>query len=124
MDITPIRKSDIEIGKPLKWPIYGKDKKLLLREGFVIESQNQLDRLIGEGMFRNPAWQRPAPSAPHPDEEEKDTAPNPQERRLTFSDIGLSVGDSLQIQPLSRAPLKITISGKPGKYSRKIFNRT
>jgi hypothetical protein len=23
-----------------------------------------------------------------------------------------------------RAPLKITISGKPGKYSRKIFNRT
>lgn len=102
MDITPIKKSDIEIGKPLRWPVYGRDKKLLLREGFVIESQSQLDRLVEQGMYRNPSWQRPPQPVHHDNEHEEKTPPqSQQEHHISFSEIGLNMGDPLQIQPLS-----------------------
>jgi hypothetical protein len=98
MDISPIQKHDIEIGKPLKWPVYGKDKKLLLREGFVIETQSQLDRLIGEGLFRNPKWTPPRPDSqnlkPERDEEQEPKGPP-----LTFSDVVINIGDTMQMQP-------------------------
>ncbi len=51
-NLSPIRRSDVIIGKPLPWPIYDKNKKLLLRAGFVVESFDQVQRLIDAGLFR------------------------------------------------------------------------
>lgn len=96
VDLNPIRTTEIEVGKPLKWPVYDRNKKLLLREGFVIETQNQLDRLISEGLFRNPQWQPPRrPSCPT----ESDDSPTPAAPAIPFSDVALNNGDTLQLQP-------------------------
>lgn len=43
--------SEISVGRPLPWDVYDGSGVLLLRRGFVIESQRAIDRLIEEGVF-------------------------------------------------------------------------
>jgi HD-GYP domain-containing protein (c-di-GMP phosphodiesterase class II) len=43
--------SDIVIGQPLQWDVYGSDGGLLLRKGFVINNLNQVSTLIERGLF-------------------------------------------------------------------------
>lgn len=50
--LSPIRRSDVIIGKPLPWPIYDKNRKLLLCAGFVVESFDQVKRLMDAGLYR------------------------------------------------------------------------
>lgn len=97
MELTPLRKSDFEIGKPLPWPVYDQKKKLLLQEGFVLQTQNQLDTLFANGLFRNPAWVRPKASGEifgkeAPRETEKHSAPK------AFTAINMRIGEGLQLQ--------------------------
>jgi c-di-GMP-binding flagellar brake protein YcgR len=50
--MLPLRKNEIVVGKPLPWPVYNSAKKLLLCEGFVVESPIQVERLLAVGLFR------------------------------------------------------------------------
>ncbi len=50
--LAPLRKNEVVIGKPLPWPVYDRSQKLLLRQGFVLESMGQIERLIQNGLFR------------------------------------------------------------------------
>lgn len=43
--------SDIVIGQPLQWDVYGADGGLLLRKGYVVASANQVSTLIERGLF-------------------------------------------------------------------------
>ena len=43
--------SDIVIGQPLQWDVYGSDGGLLLRKGYVVASANQVSTLIERGLF-------------------------------------------------------------------------
>ena len=44
-------RDDILVGKALPWNVYDSNGVLLLRRGFMIESQRSLDRLLAEGLF-------------------------------------------------------------------------
>lgn len=46
-----ISMSDIVLGQPLQWDIYGIDGSLLLRRGFVVNSSHQVENLIERGLF-------------------------------------------------------------------------
>lgn len=94
MDLNPLRKDDIEVGKPLPWPVYDSKKHLLLKEGYVIETQSQLDGLLANGLFRNPNWTRPAPAAEKFGEKEEPSKLD----IVNFSAVNLLVGDLLQMQ--------------------------
>ena len=48
-----LRDGEIRVGQALAWPVYDNASKLLLREGYVISSQRQLDLLLERGMYRN-----------------------------------------------------------------------
>ncbi|MBU1191033.1 MAG: HD domain-containing protein [Gammaproteobacteria bacterium] len=48
-----LRDGEIQVGQALAWPVYDNANKLLLREGYVISSQRQLDLLLERGMYRN-----------------------------------------------------------------------
>jgi c-di-GMP-binding flagellar brake protein YcgR len=50
--LSPLRIHDVRIGQPLPWPVYDRSRKLLLRQGFVVESMSQIERLIEIGLFR------------------------------------------------------------------------
>lgn len=43
--------SDIQLGQPLKWDVYGSDGGLLLRRGFVVSNSNQVDILLQRGLY-------------------------------------------------------------------------
>ncbi|QKE63618.1 HD domain-containing protein [Aquipseudomonas campi] len=42
----------IQLGKPLPWPVYDARGGLLLNQGFVISSPGQLERLLERGLFQ------------------------------------------------------------------------
>lgn len=46
-----ISMSDIVIGQPLQWDIFGVDGNLLLRRGFVVNNSNQVEALIERGLY-------------------------------------------------------------------------
>jgi HD-GYP domain-containing protein (c-di-GMP phosphodiesterase class II) len=53
VELERIDFSTIVVGQPLPRNAYDENGKLLLRKGYVIESQNQLDRLINHGLYHN-----------------------------------------------------------------------
>lgn len=96
--LVPLRITDVAVGKPLPWPVYGPNKKLLLREGYVIETQKQLDVLVKDGVFRNPSWHpfglrgRSAAHVEHKKPVEAETA------HYSFEEMKPRVGDAIQIE--------------------------
>ncbi len=51
MALRPLRKDDLQLGKPAPYSIFDKDRVLLLGEGCPIDSQSVLDTLRTQGMF-------------------------------------------------------------------------
>ncbi|MBY0574664.1 MAG: HD domain-containing protein [Undibacterium sp.] len=43
--------SDLIVGRPLQWDVYGSDGDLLLRRGYVVHDLNQIKVLIDRGLF-------------------------------------------------------------------------
>jgi len=106
--LVPLKITDIAVGKPLPWPVYGSNKKLLLREGYVIETQKQLDMLVKEGVYRNPSWHpyglraRGAALVEHKMPEEAEAT------HYSFEEMKPRVGDAMQLQVKGeRYPVKL-----------------
>ena len=96
----PIPKSDIDIGKPLPWSVYNGDRQLLLKCGFVVETQSQLDGLAEKGLYRDSHGSDPSPAARRKEEEaaERAKSEQPAERLVSLDEIKLGIGDPFQIQ--------------------------
>jgi Flagellar protein YcgR len=97
----PIRKSDIDIGKPLLWPVYNGDRQLLLKRGFVVETQSQLDGLAEKGLYRDSYGSDAGGSASRRSEDEaaeRTKSEQPAERSVSLDEIKLGIGDPFQIQ--------------------------
>lgn len=101
---VPLRVSDIQIGKPLPWPVYDGENNLLLREGFVVENQRQIEMLVENGLYRNPKWKKVSinigtNSKQEKDDKEKEKAAAASESlKATFEEMVPKVGDPFQIQ--------------------------
>lgn len=55
-DLSPLPKSDVKIGEPLKFPIYDGEGQLLLAAGQTVSSDRQLEELAEKGLYQNPRW--------------------------------------------------------------------
>ncbi|GLR13146.1 hypothetical protein GCM10007907_19360 [Chitinimonas prasina] len=51
MSQSRVRHSDIEVGKALPWDVYDEKGTLLLRKGYLINNEGQVDRLVAVGVF-------------------------------------------------------------------------
>lgn len=51
LSVRPVAASDVELGSPLAWSVYDRERKLLFVEGMVLASQEQLDVVLERGMF-------------------------------------------------------------------------
>lgn len=60
-----IETADIEISKPLPWPLFDSGGVLVLEQGSLIASQQQLTKLIKRGLFRTSATIPTTASIPH-----------------------------------------------------------
>lgn len=98
---VPLKVSDINIGKPLPWPVYDGNNNLLLREGFIVENQRQIESLIKNGLFRNPRWKKSPMligSNSKQEKEDKDKAASSESLKVTFEEMTPHVGDIFNIQ--------------------------
>ncbi len=108
--LAPVRKIDVMIGRPLPWPVYDRDRKLLLREGFVVETTGQIERLIEAGLFRamdDGLMAEPSPSAKaNIPESGSSAAPREAETvsKVDFRSARLQTGITIQMQRADIAP--------------------
>ncbi|MFJ3044222.1 flagellar brake protein [Herbaspirillum chlorophenolicum] len=63
VSLVPIRAAELTLGQPVPWSIYNDSGELLLARGNLVESQNQLDGLVQQGLFRNEKWSARPPAA-------------------------------------------------------------
>jgi c-di-GMP-binding flagellar brake protein YcgR len=109
--LSPIRKSDISIGIPLPWPVYDRDRRLLLREGFVVGSWRQVERLLEAGLFR--MAERGANNGRSDDSASGDALSRaPEISHTAFKDARIAVGSVIQLQladnpTAERIPVKL-----------------
>lgn len=96
--LAPIRKTDISIGAPLPWSVYDSNRRLLLREGFVIDSWRQIERLLDAGLFR--ATDRGAAGTGKPGERGEETLHDraPEIVHVPFKEARIPIGTPVQLQ--------------------------
>jgi c-di-GMP-binding flagellar brake protein YcgR len=103
--LHPLKKTDVKVGFPLPWPVYNQKRQLLLREGFVIESMNQLELLLGSGLFRprDVKGTDPFVSNPEINREKKPVTqtpgaiPHAEMVSIPFCETGLTPGTAIQL---------------------------
>jgi hypothetical protein len=49
--LVPVRKAEIELGKPLPFAVYDVNRNLLLNRGVVVTSEHQLEELTSRGLL-------------------------------------------------------------------------
>jgi hypothetical protein len=96
--LVPVRKTDIELGKPLPFAAYDSERNLLLNRGVVVNSEHQVDVLLQKGLYR----ERPRAAVSRADaaEDKPVDGGKPQGETLSFDAVKLMPGDTLQLQPL------------------------
>jgi len=101
--MVPVRKSEIEIGKPLPFSVYDAAHNLLLSRGVIVRSEHQIEALLERGLFRETRRERPDYTQSALEEGKPGDGggpPKPQEESLSFDAIKLMPDDTLQLQPL------------------------
>ncbi len=100
--MVPVRKAEIEIGKPLNFAVYDPENNLLMNRGVVVTSENQVEALLDRGLFRERTRERTGIIAARPDDSRQKVgaAGKPVEESLSFEAIKLMPGDALQLQPM------------------------
>jgi len=104
-NLVPVRKAEIEMGKPLPFAVFDSDRNLLLKQGDVVSSKHQIDILLRHGMFRDRSNPE-SPAAGEVEDESKSGVGKPMGEKLSFDAIKLMPGDALQMQPLQEGQIE------------------
>ena len=119
--------NDVEVGKPLLYPLYDGNRKLLLKRGYIVESVRQCEQLVERGLYRNTSERAQRPTSSSSVVEE---APVSRESFTTLEATKIRIGDPLHIQSSPDAPrllvnligylknsgLIVTVPGADGEY--------
>lgn len=100
MSFVPIRKQDLSVGGPLPWAVYDRQKNLLLRDGYVLESEVQLNQLVEQGLFRRASGGELAGAERNGAAPAAEAAKESAQKEVPFDEVKLQIGDPLQLQPM------------------------
>src|SRR3989339_229825 len=98
--LIPVRRSDIELGKPLPFAAYDAERNLLLNRGVIVTSDHQIDVLMQKGLYRERNRPKGVGGSDGSDEKPAEAGGKPQGETLSFDAVKLMPGDALQLQPL------------------------
>jgi hypothetical protein len=119
--LIPVRPKELQIGRPLPWPIYDWHGNLLLAAGVVIESQSQLDGLIGTGFIHDPRWDlepkrstsvsAPLLSKVKKMQPEQEARPQPPDKDvlMDMDDVKWVVGETMYMQAVDNSNVRYTV---------------
>ncbi len=95
MSFVRVNNGDLELGKPVPWPLYDERKQLLLARGVVLETDSQRRALLERGLFRK---------LPVRDGRvNPESGGRPSDDMCHFDEIRLDIGDTLQLQTQSES---------------------
>ncbi len=98
--LIPVRRTDIELGKPLPFAAYDAERNLLLNRGVIVTSDHQIDVLMQKGLYRERNRPKGVGGSDGSDEKPAEAGGKPQGETLSFDAVKLMPGDALQLQPL------------------------
>ncbi|MFO1414924.1 MAG: flagellar brake protein [Burkholderiales bacterium] len=90
-----LRKADLVIGRSIPFPLFDRDRHLLLPANSVIESEAQLAEIAARGLFREPDG-----SEPKTPDTAKETGRYEAWTEYRFEDLKLPIGTRLSVQKL------------------------
>lgn len=109
--LTPVRKSEIEVGVPLPFALYDGHQKLLMQQGEAVDSEQQLQAMLNKGVFKRKPTAAPSVDLPFSSlaaEGPKTVPPTfgaspaaaqkPKEESIDLEALKLMPGDALQLQ--------------------------
>jgi hypothetical protein len=105
MSLVSIARTDLSLGMPLPWMIHDQDGNVLMQEGQVLETEEQLQTLLASKPLRELSWASDGSAPQEGYEEPVDAATDAalanesSESVFTFQDMRLRVGDRIQLQP-------------------------
>jgi c-di-GMP-binding flagellar brake protein YcgR len=115
-NLVPVRHRDMEVGKPLPWPVYDWNGKLLLASGVVIESPSQLVGLIDSGFIYDSRWDtdvmKPvAPVKPKkpPEKPSVEETKADKEILMDLDEVAWTVGESLYLQLADNQAIRYSV---------------
>jgi len=112
-NLVPVRKAEIEMGKPLPFSVFDADRNLLLNRGELVTTDHQIDVLIQKGLYREQLRPDSAAGAASREAAKPAEGGKPQGEMLSFDAVKLMPGDALQLQPL--------MEGQTERYSVKVI---
>jgi c-di-GMP-binding flagellar brake protein YcgR len=99
--LVPVKKQEIEIGKPLPWAVYDAEHNLLLNHGVIVSTEHQVEVLVQKGLFREQPRRASTVTSTRPDADKPSDAATKKVESTESSDaLKLMPGDSLQLQPM------------------------
>lgn len=105
MSRVSIARADLALGMPLPWMVHDQDGNVLMQEGEILETEEQIQKLLAARPLRELTWNAGDAAAANDGDEPIDAATDAalgadaSESRFTFQDMRLRVGDRLQLQP-------------------------
>jgi c-di-GMP-binding flagellar brake protein YcgR len=105
-----VRLAEVSVGRPLLWSVYDVEGNLLLKSGFVVESQEQIEKLAQNGFFRDQhAGDSCSDAAPNPAAAAA-AAPEPvRETVVGMDDVRWNIGEPLYLQPHDNHSLRYAV---------------
>ncbi len=97
--LVPVRRAEIELGKPIPFAVFDAERNLLLNRGVVVNSESQVETLLQKGLFRERVRPKSGLETVPSEDKLAETAKT-QGEMLAFEAVKLMQGDTLQLQPL------------------------
>jgi c-di-GMP-binding flagellar brake protein YcgR len=131
LSLIPVRAGDLAVGKPLRAPVYDWHGKLLLAAGSVIESQNQLEGLTGNGFVHDRAWELETASPSSAGarvtvQSRENRAPQDSDNAdrevvVAMDEVRWAVGETLYLQVADNPAIRYTVKLIGFVKSRTVF---
>jgi c-di-GMP-binding flagellar brake protein YcgR len=107
-EVTKLPKSLIAVGTPLPFPVYDFLGQLLMNEGTVVSTEQQLEKLFERGLYLNKTYykklkaeQRKAGNPDDTTDKEKEPETEPEQKLVDLPLKTIKLGESIQISPLA-----------------------
>jgi c-di-GMP-binding flagellar brake protein YcgR len=106
MSLISVESDKLAVGERLPWTLYDQDRNVLLEQGHLIASEEQLQSLLASKPLRELSW----PAAAEKESTDKTDAEDGEmeasfnaapQSVFSFQDMRLRVGDRIQLQPPS-----------------------
>lgn len=118
LSLLPIRYADVVLGEPLRQTVYDWHGNVLLASGTILQTQSQLDELIGSGFFQDQSWHISTSKNEPPEPEVKEQAETrphaaeaaeAREMTVTMDEIQWPVGEAMTLQPHDKPSIRYAV---------------